>query len=175
MFGFGKKSKSSHGSSKKLINIYLDGELDEAQTKELSAHLLVCEECRKELEEMKTAHSYLVRALEPEEVDDIWTGIEEKIFELGRKRENKILFVFTPILRPAAYYATAAVFGILLGVFSGGLSAGFFGTDSYSYTASTFADLSSEALPLSFDYLDETPPNSLSTLYFGEDSEERDD
>ncbi len=173
MFGFGKNRKISHCGGKKLISIYLDGELDKMRKQELSAHLSFCKECKKELEEMKAAHSYLVETLKPEEVGDIWTGLEEKIFELGKKREQKFLFVFTSILRPALSYGTAALFGIFLGVFTGALSAGLFSTDSH--TTSTFAGLRSEGVPQSFEYLEETPPNSLTALYFGSNLEEIDD
>jgi anti-sigma factor RsiW len=173
MFGFRKDRKRAHRKAKKLISIYLDGELDEVRKKELSDHLSACKECRNELKELEAAHSYLLEALKPEEVDDIWTGVEEKIFELGKGRESRLPFVFAPMLRPAVYYVTAAIFGIFIGAFSGALSAGFFETDSY--TTSTFAGLGSRGEPSTFEYLEKTPPNSLTTLYFGSNLEERDD
>lgn len=171
MFGFRKRE--IQGKMRRLISIYLDGELDEMRKQELFDHLSACKSCRKELEEQETALSYLVKALRPEEAGDIWAGIEEKIIELGKKREKKFSSVFTPILRPALSYGTAALFGILIGVFFSVLSAGLFGTDSY--TTSTFAGLKSGGEPPSFEYLEESPPNSLSALYFGSNLEEIDD
>ena len=52
MFAFRKNKKRFHKERKKLISIYLDGELDEEQERELSDHLSVCKECKKELEDM---------------------------------------------------------------------------------------------------------------------------
>ena len=171
MFGFRKKE--GHRQIRRLISIYLDGELDEALKEVLLGHLSACEGCKSEVEEQEAVHSYLVDALRPEEVGDIWSGIEEEIFESGKRREKKIISVFTPIFKPAISYGTAAILGIFIGVFSGALSAGLFGTDAY--TSSTFAGLKSEGEPSSFEYLEKTPPNSLSALYLGSNMEEIND
>jgi anti-sigma factor RsiW len=173
MFAFGKSRKRYHKETKKLLSIYLDGELDEVRKEELFDHLSSCKSCMRELTEQKAVLSYLVEALGPEDVGDIWTGIEEKIIESGKSREKKILSVFTPIFRLTLSYGTAALFGILIGVLSGVLSAGLIITDSY--TTSAFDGLKSGSEPTSFDYLKEAPPNSLSALYFGSNLEEIDD
>ncbi len=173
MFGLRKKEKEIHRRMRRLISIYLDGELDVVRRKELLGHLSVCEGCKSELEEEETAHSYLINALRPEVVGDIWAGIEERIFESEKKRDKKFLPVLTPIFRPAISYGIAALFGIFIGVFSGAFSAGLFETDSY--TTSTFTGLKFESEPSSFEYLDKTPPNSLTALYYGSNMEKIDD
>ena len=173
MFGFRKKGKEIHRRMRRLISVYLDGELDEVRKEELLGHLSACEGCSREIEEQEGVHSYLVDALNPEEVGDIWGTIDDKIFESDKERYKKFIPLFTPIFRPSISYATSALFGIFIGIFLVALSAGLFGTDSY--TTSTFAGFNSSYEPSSFEYLEKTPPNSFSALYFGSNMEEIND
>lgn len=88
---------SQHVSQK--LSAYCHGELAEAETRRVAEHLIGCQSCRRELEEIKVAVSLagqLPRAAAP---DSIWSEIEAKLNERSRpaKSETK------PTLRAFAF------------------------------------------------------------------------
>ena len=158
------KAIKSHKRIKRLIGAYLDGELDPKMTKILLFHISWCDGCREYMESEKVLLSSIVTSLGSDKMVkqvDLWGDIRDGIKGITREKGTKQLTpIFTRVLRPALVYNAAILIGITIGIFTEtltgiGVQDKFVAEDEISY----------------IDYLGESPPNSLMTLYFGEGSE----
>lgn len=142
---------------RRLISVYLDGELDPKRTRRLMAHVEQCARCRDELAEATRLTSRLFSALSKEETPDILADVLSALDSrrLSESRRTARRFDFS--LRPVLAYSAAAVFGIAVGI----LVSSSFGVSTDTATTDT--------LPV--EYLSEAPPNSLITLYYGDTGE----
>lgn len=63
----------------RLINAFLDGELQEKDRQKLQAHLEKCFACREVYEDLKAIKSRLVRAGEVEPSDEVWEKLKSRL------------------------------------------------------------------------------------------------
>jgi anti-sigma factor RsiW len=145
---------------RRLISVYLDGELDPKRTRLLKAHLEVCERCRDDLAEGRRVSSKLASALRKEETPDILMDVLGALNREKQRRHRGASRLLPGALKPAFAYGTAAVFGIAVGIMA-----------SLSLGTST----ASATDPLPIQYLSEAPPDSLITLYYGDTAEVADE
>jgi hypothetical protein len=138
---------------RRLISVYLDGELDKERQRELFSHLEVCPECREEMAAQRALTSIVGRALAQEDVPDILADVLTALERKRERRSHGLSSVFSWSPRPALAYAAAAALGIALGILI------------FSGTGTTTAAVSD---PLPIAYLSEKPPNSLITFYLGD-------
>ena len=141
---------------RRLISVYLDGELDPKRTRRLLAHLEVCTRCREELEAGKQLTSTIASALRKEETPDILADVIRAVGREKQHRYHSPVRLFGRGFRPVFAYTAAAVFGIAVGIVA---------SSSLSTTTTTASD------PLPVQYLSEAPPNSLISLYYGDTGE----
>ena len=66
---------------KKKLKAFLDNELDDAQRKKIETHLIQCERCSKELEELKRVWDLLSELPSVEQCPDITTKVFSKLEE----------------------------------------------------------------------------------------------
>lgn len=71
----------------------LDGEKTEISVETANAHLLICENCRTEFEQMKTLGSLFKKQARREQDANLWAAIEERIGEQTASPVNWKLFV----------------------------------------------------------------------------------
>jgi predicted anti-sigma-YlaC factor YlaD len=92
-----------HYKIKKLISVYIDGEVSEEEKKFIENHLKVCSSCRKYLEDLKRINSFL----KTWEDESISPDLEQKIKmnflnnknkEVRKMKSKKILIGSTGIL-----------------------------------------------------------------------------
>ncbi len=65
--------------TRRLINAFLDGELQEKDRQQLQAHLEKCPACREVIEDLKAIKSRLVRAGEIEPSDRVWEKLKSRL------------------------------------------------------------------------------------------------
>ncbi len=141
---------------RRLIWVYLDGELDPKRTRRLMSHLETCAECRRELAAEKLLSSAVAAALRKEETPDILPDVLSALnHEKTKVYPNPSRLRFGT-LRPVLAYSAAAIFGIAVGILV---------SSSFGTSTTTASD------PLPVQYLSEAPPNSLITLYYGDTGE----
>ena len=141
---------------RRLISVYLDGEMDRERTDRFMAHLETCARCRAELAAQRELSSVVADALRMEETPDILASV---LWALDRRKrhDSRVLSrLFGRRLRPVFVYSAAALFGIAVGILI---------SSSLGGTSTAASD------PLPVQYLSETPPNSLISLYYGDDGE----
>jgi hypothetical protein len=103
-----------------LMEEYLDGELDEARSSGLRAHMSACTECRAEfamLQREQSAYSDYDNGIEVR--PSLWAGIEEKITKPEPERAgllNRIKLLFLPQSFTPAYGLAASAALIILAV-----------------------------------------------------------
>lgn len=116
---------------KKCKPLFLEAfyeELDTQQKQFFRDHLLVCENCRSEFEEMKSTLNFMSRRVRPEPTKKFWDSYEERLDQRIEKEEAsqderepwriKLLRPFS--LAPKwTYQAAAALVLIVAGVFIG--------------------------------------------------------
>jgi anti-sigma factor RsiW len=139
---------------RRLISVYLDGELDKERERDLFSHLEVCPECREEMAAQRALTSVVGRALAREDVPDVLADVLAALERKKERRSHGFGSVLSWSPRPALAYAAAAAFGIALGVLI------------FSSAGTTTAAAASDPLPIA--YLSEKPPNSLVTFYLGD-------
>lgn len=88
---------------------YLTGELAEAETKEIEAHLAGCDRCSKVLHELSLLRETLASDPQPEPLEPVWTAIDGKLRPAVTERFNFRV----------AVSAVAAAAGIMLGIYMG--------------------------------------------------------
>ncbi|MCF7972459.1 MAG: zf-HC2 domain-containing protein [Phycisphaerae bacterium] len=66
--------------NKDLMMAYLDGELDDKQTKMLQEHLAQCTQCSKELEEFKSLKSMTDNIVLSEPEDQVWQRYWDNVY-----------------------------------------------------------------------------------------------
>jgi anti-sigma factor RsiW len=141
---------------RRLISVYLDGEMGPERSDRLTAHLETCARCRTELAAQKELSSAIAGALRMVKTPDVLPNVLSAIDRRTRHGYNSLDRLFGRALQPAFVYVAAALFGIAVGI----LVSSSLGSTS---TAST------DALPV--QYLSEAPPNSLISLYYGDTGE----
>ncbi len=141
---------------RRLISVYLDGEMDTERSSRLTAHLETCARCRTELAAQKELSSAIAGALCMVETPDILPGVLSALNRRTRRRSNSLDRFFGRAFQPAFVYVAAALFGIAVGIL-------------VSSSLGSTSTASSDALPV--QYLSKAPPDSLISLYYG-DSEE---
>jgi anti-sigma factor RsiW len=141
---------------RRLISVYIDGELDPKRTSRLTAHLETCADCRAELASRKELSSMMTAALGKGDTPDILAGVLSALEDRKRHEHRIADRLLGRALRPALAYSFAALFGITVGIL----------VSSSLGTSTTAA-----ADPLPVQYLSEAPPNSLITLYYGDTEE----
>ncbi len=145
---------------RRLISVYLDGELDQARTRRLMAHLDVCDRCRAELAAGRQLSSTIASVLHKVETPDILADVLVALNREKQRRPHGTARLFHRTFKPAFAYGAAALFGIAVGIIA-----------SSSLGTSTTA--ASDPLPV--QYLSEAPPDSLITLYYGDAGEVADE
>jgi anti-sigma factor RsiW len=153
-------SRHNRSKMRRLISVYLDGELDPERASRLTAHLETCRQCRAEMAAQKELSSVLGAALEKEETPDILAGVLSALEDRKRHEHRVRDRVLRPVLRPALAYSFAAIFGIAVGIL-------------VSSSLGTSTTTATDTLPV--QYLSEAPPNSLITLYYGDTGEVTDE
>ncbi len=141
---------------RRLISVYLDGELDQKRTARLITHIETCARCRAELAAVKELTLTVASALRKQETPDILADV---LSALSREKQHRSRIpgrLPVRAFRPVFVYSTAAVFGIIVGILI---------SSSLGTSATTASD------PLPVQYLSEAPPNSLITLYYGQTEE----
>jgi hypothetical protein len=94
---------------RELLSGYLDGELDQEQTRMVEEHLKVCKVCRNELEELKQLDGY-VRTVEVEEPSrEFLFTVNRRIVDRIKKRRRVSFFRFAPVLVPVAVAALVLI------------------------------------------------------------------
>lgn len=96
----------------KQLSAYCNGELSSEQTSDVRKHLLACERCRKEYDEIKLGVQLAAKLPATTAPSDMWSGIEALLDEQSRK----------PLLQPRAprlawafsWYSLAAVSAVLV-------------------------------------------------------------
>jgi anti-sigma factor RsiW len=141
---------------RRLISVYLDGEMDRERTQRLTAHLETCSRCRTELAAQKGLSFVIADALRMEETPDILVGVLSALARRKRRRSHGLGRLFGGALQPVYVYSAAAIFGIAVGILV---------SSSLGVPTTTASD------PLPVQYLSETPPNSLISLYYGDTEE----
>ena len=142
---------------RRLISVYLDGELDRERESELFSHLEACPECREQMAAQRELAVVVDRSLRKEDVPGILRDVLSALDQQKERKSHLLSSVFVRSFRPALAYAAAAAFGVAVGVLI------------WSTASPTTAAVSD---PLPVAYLSETPPNSLVTFYFGDTSED---
>jgi anti-sigma factor RsiW len=145
---------------RRLISVYLDGELDPKRTQRLMTHLEGCDRCRAQLAAGRQLTSTIASALHAEETPDIFADVLRALEREKHRKSHAFPRLLNRTFKPAFAYAAAAIFGIGIGIIA-----------SSSLGTSTTA--ASDPLPV--QYLSEAPPNSLITLYYGETEEVADE
>lgn len=94
---------------RELLSGYLDGELDQEQTRMVEEHLKVCKVCRNELEELKQLDGY-VRKVEVEEPSrEFLFTVNRRVVDRIKKRRRVSFFRFAPVLVPVAVAALVLI------------------------------------------------------------------
>jgi anti-sigma factor RsiW len=141
---------------RRLISVYLDGELNQKRTRQLMAHLETCAKCNEELAAGKLLTSAVAAALRKEDTPDILADVLSALNREKSRESFNPRRLFIGALRPALAYSTAAIFGIAAGILI---------SSSFGASTTTAAD------PLPVQYLSEAPPNSLVNVYYGDTGE----
>lgn len=103
--------------SNDIHSVYLDNELPESYKAEYEAHLKVCPNCQKKLEELKAVHSLFAsdsKAISPDShfMNDSFNRLQIKMaYSKNTARESKKEFKAYPVFVAAA---AAAVFALVL-------------------------------------------------------------
>jgi anti-sigma factor RsiW len=145
---------------RRLISVYLDGELDPTRTRRLKAHLEVCGRCRAELAAGRQLSSMIASAMHKGETPDILADVLVALNREKQRKSHVTARLFHRTFRPAFAYGAAALFGVAVGVIA---------SSSLGTSTTTAAD------PLPVQYLSEAPPDSLITLYYGDTGEVADE
>lgn len=95
------------------LSAYLDGELPPAEMEEVRRHLIDCEECRQELEDLRATRD-LVRRLSPPALPADFTASLWRRIESGEPRRRFLVLAWAP--RPALAVAVMLLVIILAGV-----------------------------------------------------------
>ena len=74
----------------KRINEYIDGLLDASETRQLEAHLNICEDCSNLLAEMGTLvkKAQHLETLQPS--NEVWRAIKKELVQKDRKTQGKL-------------------------------------------------------------------------------------
>jgi anti-sigma factor RsiW len=141
---------------KRLISVYLDGEMDRERAERLTAHLEACARCRAELAAQRELLTVVSQALHKEETPDILMGVLSALNRQKGHRSRGLERFFGRALQPAFAYTAAALLGIAVGILA-------------SSSLGTFSTTAADPLPV--QYLTTAPPNSIIALYYGETGE----
>jgi anti-sigma factor RsiW len=145
---------------RRLISVYLDGELDPTRTRRLMAHLEVCDRCRAELAAGRHLSSTIASAMHKGETPDILADVLVALNREKQRKSHGTARLFHRTFRPAFAYGAAALFGIAVGVIA---------------SSSLGTSMTATSDPLPVQYLSEAPPDSLITLYYGDTGEVADE
>jgi anti-sigma factor RsiW len=141
---------------RRLISVYLDGELDPKRTARLMAHLETCARCRARLAAEQEFAFTVAEALRKEETPDILVDVLSALNRRKGRESHAPGRLLGRALKPVIAYSAAALFGIAVGILV---------SSSLGASTTTASD------PLPVQYLSEAPPNSLITLYYGDAGE----
>ena len=115
----------NHNEYKKLIQLSLFGELNNAEQKKLMEHLNMCIECRRELEQQKNLLSIL-KVKSKDEVDDKLLSEARaqlrgalRIEKQKRKSFSKITTMFYNLIQSPYRVAFAGIALLAIGIFTG--------------------------------------------------------
>jgi hypothetical protein len=98
-----------HGFPFELLSAYIDNELSDQQRKMVEEHLRTCQECRREVEEMRNLDGH-VRQREVEEPSrDFVFTLNRRVLERIRKRPRFSIWRVMPVLVPVAVAALVFV------------------------------------------------------------------
>ena len=93
---------------RRLISVYLDGELDRTRTRRLMAHLEVCDRCRAELAAGRQLSSTIASALHKGETPDILADVLVALNREKQRRSHGTARLFHRTFKPAFAYGAAA-------------------------------------------------------------------
>jgi len=144
------------GKTKKMISLYLDNELKEAQKKEMLFHIDSCPKCRKDLEFTAEILQNLNAAEHIDTSPYFFQKLQSRI-----KENNKEFF---PLYNPRFAFASVATLSIIVAssFFTGAL----IGDTYWSQTKSSESASVQEAKSaLKLEALEDFPEDSVGNLY----------
>lgn len=101
------------------LSAYLDGELNKAEASSLAAHLLTCNNCRQEWEQLKMINALWQELPEIEPPPNFMQGLSEKLAAATAETAKPPLWERARRITQRPWYkfaAVAAVFGMALGI-----------------------------------------------------------
>ncbi len=145
------------GKAEKMISLYLDNELKEAQKQEMLLHIDSCPKCRKNFE----FTNEILQNLRSEDHIDVSPYFFQKLQRRIKENENREFF---PLFNPRFAFASAAALSIIIGssFFAGAL----IGNDYLAQTdKSETASIQEAKSALKLETLEEYPEGSVGNLY----------
>jgi len=144
------------GKTKKMISLYLDNELKEAEKKEMLLHIDSCPKCRKDFE----FTTEILQNLDPAEHIDVSPYFFQKL-QSRIKENNKEFF---PLFNPRFAFASVATLSIIIAssFFTGALMGDTYWTQTKS---SETVSIEEAKAALKLGTLEDFPEGSVGNLY----------